>query len=208
MRFTSADPLGNFVANAADPQSWNMYSYVENNPLAFVDPSGTACVYEGADNGTAADYADPTNYVDDNNPGQTCAQAFASPPEEEDVTGLDDGLAYQYVDYGDDTPYFDFSITQYGVTPNQSRSASTSIITFLKSCEGFRSGAYNDSLNNCTIGYGHLLHLGPCTVGESGLHMGRQAATDLLIQDVQSTVNALNNALHAPTTQGQFGCAT
>ena len=32
--------LGNFVANAADPQSWNMYAYARNNPLAFIDPSG------------------------------------------------------------------------------------------------------------------------------------------------------------------------
>jgi len=40
-RFTSADPLGDFVANAADPQSWNMYAYARNNPLAFVDPTGT-----------------------------------------------------------------------------------------------------------------------------------------------------------------------
>jgi RHS repeat-associated protein len=40
MRFTSADPLGNFVANASDPQSWNMYAYARNNPLLFTDPSG------------------------------------------------------------------------------------------------------------------------------------------------------------------------
>lgn len=85
-RFSSADPLGNFVANAADPQSWNMYAYARNNPLVFVDPSGLACVYAGADNGTAADYEDPTNYIDDKNGGQTCAEAFASPPEEEDVS--------------------------------------------------------------------------------------------------------------------------
>ncbi len=40
MRFASPDPLGNFVANAADPQSWNMYAYARNNPLSFVDPTG------------------------------------------------------------------------------------------------------------------------------------------------------------------------
>jgi len=40
-RFTSADPL---LASAkpADPQSWNRYSYVGNNPMVFIDPSGMA----------------------------------------------------------------------------------------------------------------------------------------------------------------------
>lgn len=85
-RFLSPDPAGNFVADLSNPQSWNQYSYVLNNPLKFVDPSGLNCVYAGADNGTAADYADPTNYIDDNNGGQTCAEVDVSPPEEEDVT--------------------------------------------------------------------------------------------------------------------------
>ena len=26
-----------------DPQSWNLYAYVRNNPLGYVDPSGRAC---------------------------------------------------------------------------------------------------------------------------------------------------------------------
>ncbi|MBI3668366.1 MAG: RHS repeat-associated core domain-containing protein, partial [Acidobacteria bacterium] len=39
-RFTSPDEP--FVdQSASDPQSWNLYSYVRNNPLAFVDPLGT-----------------------------------------------------------------------------------------------------------------------------------------------------------------------
>lgn len=38
-RFTSPDePL--FDQFAGDPQSWNLYSYVRNNPLAFIDPNG------------------------------------------------------------------------------------------------------------------------------------------------------------------------
>ncbi len=38
-RFQSVDP-GNAGANPGDPQSWNAYSYVGNNPLSYTDPSG------------------------------------------------------------------------------------------------------------------------------------------------------------------------
>jgi RHS repeat-associated protein len=43
-RFTSPDrPFADQME--PDPQSWNMYGYVRNNPLRFVDPSGNDCVY-------------------------------------------------------------------------------------------------------------------------------------------------------------------
>lgn len=38
-RFTSADP-GNAGADPSDPQTWNGYAYVDNNPMANVDPDG------------------------------------------------------------------------------------------------------------------------------------------------------------------------
>ncbi|HEV7743881.1 MAG TPA: RHS repeat-associated core domain-containing protein [Pyrinomonadaceae bacterium] len=38
-RFTSVDPLG-ASANTGDPQSFNRYSYVGNNPTNLSDPSG------------------------------------------------------------------------------------------------------------------------------------------------------------------------
>lgn len=38
-RFTAPDPLL-ASADVAQPQSWNRYTYVENSPLVFVDPSG------------------------------------------------------------------------------------------------------------------------------------------------------------------------
>ncbi len=41
-RFTSPDvPFAD--QKPEDPQSWNLYSYVRNNPLSFIDPNGTEC---------------------------------------------------------------------------------------------------------------------------------------------------------------------
>ena len=51
-RFTSPDvPLADQWEK--DPQSWNLYSYVRNNPLRFIDPTGRECVT--LDNGTVGD---------------------------------------------------------------------------------------------------------------------------------------------------------
>jgi RHS repeat-associated protein len=39
-RFTTVDPIGTGAATVEDPQSWNMYSYVGNDPINAVDPDG------------------------------------------------------------------------------------------------------------------------------------------------------------------------
>jgi RHS repeat-associated protein len=39
-RFNQVDPLGMGAANLADPQSLNLYNYVQNDPVNSVDPSG------------------------------------------------------------------------------------------------------------------------------------------------------------------------
>jgi RHS repeat-associated protein len=39
-RFTTIDPVYTWQENLVDPQRWNRYSYVRNNPLRYVDPDG------------------------------------------------------------------------------------------------------------------------------------------------------------------------
>ncbi len=45
-RFMSADD--DSAQDPANPQSWNLYSYVMNNPTTNVDPDGHDCVYVGS----------------------------------------------------------------------------------------------------------------------------------------------------------------
>jgi|GEM_PF-3410490 len=39
-RFVSPDPGWFLEADSTNPQTWNQYSYVRNNPLGFIDPTG------------------------------------------------------------------------------------------------------------------------------------------------------------------------
>jgi RHS repeat-associated protein len=41
-RFMTADPSGKGAAELEDPQTWNLYAYVRNNPMTLTDPSGLA----------------------------------------------------------------------------------------------------------------------------------------------------------------------
>jgi RHS repeat-associated protein len=45
-RWMSPDPAGLAAVDPANPQSWNRYAYVLNNPLALIDPLGLDACYD------------------------------------------------------------------------------------------------------------------------------------------------------------------
>jgi RHS repeat-associated protein len=64
-RFMSSDePFADQSQN--DPRSWNLYSYVRNNPTRNIDPTGNNCVQDASG-----------NWHDDGQGGQSCADAFS-----------------------------------------------------------------------------------------------------------------------------------
>jgi len=45
----------NCILQSVNPQSWNLYSYVLNNPLSAVDPDGRECVWDNGSFDSATD---------------------------------------------------------------------------------------------------------------------------------------------------------
>jgi RHS repeat-associated protein len=43
-RWFSPDPIGKAAVQLGDPQTWNMYAYVRNNPTTLTDPNGTCAM--------------------------------------------------------------------------------------------------------------------------------------------------------------------
>jgi GH24 family phage-related lysozyme (muramidase) len=74
--------------------------------------------------------------------------------------------------------------------------------------EGYRELPYdNDGGGNCTIGYGHLLHKGPCTAADRAKYpngMSPAAASAQLASDVAAATLSVNRCVHAGVSQQQF----
>ena len=77
---------------------------------------------------------------------------------------------------------------------------------FIVEFEGFSSKLYNDQAGHCTIGVGHLVHLGNCNAHEGGLEDGitKTQAIKLMRGDAKSKVDAVDANVKVPLTQAQF----
>jgi hypothetical protein len=60
-RFMSPDPSQLMYANPANPQSFNLYSYGQNNPLTNIDPTGLDCVTDNGDGTVGTNTGDCEN---------------------------------------------------------------------------------------------------------------------------------------------------
>ncbi|WP_293360079.1 MULTISPECIES: S8 family serine peptidase [unclassified Microcoleus] len=98
------------------------------------------------------------------------------------------------------------------VTPTPSPGTSASTVSeaglrFIAGHEGIRLKLYNDPAGHCTIGVGHLVHLGNCNGSEPAEFRGgisEQRAYELLRADVNTAVKAVKSLVKVPLNQQQF----
>jgi RHS repeat-associated protein len=64
-RWPSPDPAGIASVHLRDPQTWNRYGHVRNNPLALVDPTGMV-LFEGAEDGCDGEGTYSAGYINCN----------------------------------------------------------------------------------------------------------------------------------------------
>ncbi len=69
--------------------------------------------------------------------------------------------------------------------------------------EGFSATPYNDPAGHCTIGIGHLLHMGACNSADRG-RVDYDAAVRLLRTDVRRYEDAVNRLITVQLNQNQF----
>jgi RHS repeat-associated protein len=90
-------------------------------------------------------------------------------------------------------------------TDNSNRYISEKGVQFIAEFEGFRPNAYNDpGGNNCTIGFGDLLHRGPCTPEELKMQISREEGYKRFRSKLPSYEEGVKKRIKSPLTQNQF----
>jgi lysozyme len=80
-------------------------------------------------------------------------------------------------------------------------------LSIVKKFEGFEPHLYNCPANDCSIGYGHLVHHGPIcgAASEAPFAAGitEEQGSELLLGDVAYAEHAVEHLVTVPLTQGQ-----
>jgi lysozyme len=78
---------------------------------------------------------------------------------------------------------------------------------FVARFEGFDPRLVNDAAGHCTIGFGHLVHPGPCDGSEPAefkLGITRERGLELLTQEMAEAAAVVSRLVIVPLTQAQF----
>jgi RHS repeat-associated protein len=200
-RFMSPDwdakPISVPYASFGDPQTLNLYSYVENGPLNRVDADGH--VFGNPNSATPALIG-----FDGDDVAIACTGVWNCTHSYLEKQSFGGSLA----DAADEAAY-DERVKQAFAEAAQQQSLSAAGLQFLENQEtvgGVPNLTVYDAsgkkhLGDFTIGYGHKVKAGEDF--SKGITAGQ--AADLLKADAQTAVNAVNNALTSRTSsQAQF----
>ncbi len=175
----AAKPTTVPYAKFGDPQSLNLYSYVENGPVNRIDADGHS-----------------VNALNDGNPG------FTSGPMYNYINCSEQGCTSSPFDNGSTNS----SRTGRSVsgTQQQNQSLSQNGLKFIE-CHEARGckpdlTVYLDTSKNPTIGYGHLVRKGE----DFSKGITAKQAIDLLVRDVRSAESFVNQHLSVYQAQTQF----
>jgi lysozyme len=232
-RFTSVDPLA-ASAKLTDPQTLNRYSYVGNKPTVYSDPSGMSAHLGGRNisnfNGAMASeqatdgitpWPDvPIEAAVEATKGDSLDTVGADGKATADTNNQNVGAvtqepAQQQQNIQDPSELIlcgpNSNVTDASqLPPVQSLSPqhiSASGLDFIKRWEKFMANLYNDQGGNCTIGYGHLLHMGGCDAADRRAYpngVTEAQATQILANDVSGSERTVRNSVRVTLTQNQF----
>ncbi len=81
-------------------------------------------------------------------------------------------------------------------------------VRYVSFWEGFVATPYDDGgqpgVGNCTIGYGHLLHLGPCNGSEGMTSISQYQAEQLLLQELRHCGTYVEKYVTVRVSQNQY----
>ncbi len=185
-RFLSADTI---VPGFANPQNLNRFSYVRNNPLRYIDPTG----HRACDNYDAAGRCITT-------PGGG-GSGFGGLPKPQKDGGNNGGSGGNSGAGGGSDP--------------QTMETSAEGVNFIKHWEDdeYAPYPYPDAGKNCTIGWGHFLQKNGCSgmpnktwyYDKDDPHpLSSTQAEKWFKGDTQAAENTIKDTITVPLTQPQF----